>query len=82
MVAFDQKTALLAAGVLLIFLLAVAPPAAPGTVTKTLEIDANVFSKTFGDPIGDPTAPAPLANNPQMAQLIAQSNAVIAANPD
>jgi hypothetical protein len=70
------------------------PPGGSARVAKTLEIDSNVMSPTFGLPIGTPsvvgtsTGPefgpptslmAPVADSPEMQALIDQSNAAIEA---
>lgn len=58
-----------------------APPVQPpGRIVSELEIDANVYSPTWGMPIA-PGVKAPLAEDSAMAELIARSNAVIQANP-
>lgn len=44
----------------------------PARMVKTLEIDADVYSPTFGLPVGA------VAENPEMQRLIDESNAAIA----
>lgn len=65
-----------AAGVAILWLLnRKAAAAAPGRVTSSIAIDANVLSPTFGEPIVDET------NTPEhqrMLDLIDESNAAIA----
>jgi hypothetical protein len=60
-----------------------ATTAAP-RVTSTLEIDANVESPTFGEPLSSSTTVAD-ANHARLVDLVAQSNQAIAnydaANP-
>jgi hypothetical protein len=52
---------------------------APALETKTLTIDANVNSPTFGQPIVDPQAQIDSANHDRLVALVAESSAAIAA---
>ncbi len=54
----------------------------PGRATSELEIDANVYSPTFGQPLtdlGDDPLTIGGPHDPEMARLIDESNAAIAA---
>ncbi|HYD01801.1 MAG TPA: hypothetical protein VEB22_11295 [Phycisphaerales bacterium] len=54
-------------------------PRRPGRRTMELEIDANVYSPTFGLPIGSDPEPDPRADwNPELRRLVEKAERLIA----
>lgn len=56
-------------------------PRAPARVTREIEIDANVYSDTFGEPMmTGPSGAGPDGWNPELRRLVEESAAAIRAH--